>query len=130
MWHGISMALYAILMGIGGYWIYQAHDEMPTSIPVFDAAIIGLATFRLVRLFTYDSVTDFIRSYFRQYKKGPGRTMYNLLSCPWCTGVWMALFSVTAYFLTEYAWYPIFVLAIAGVGSYLQIIIWKVGLEA
>lgn len=129
LWHGIFMVLYAVLVAIGGYWIYRVNDGIPTTIPLVDIALISLANFRLVRLFTYDSVSDFIRLYFRQYKTGPGKTMYHLLSCPWCTGVWMALFIVTAYFLTGYAWYPIFILAIAGIGTYLQIIIWKVGLE-
>ncbi|NBD74071.1 DUF1360 domain-containing protein [Patescibacteria group bacterium] len=112
--------------------------ELPTSIAFFDAALIALATFRLTRLFVYDRITRWMRDLtvdkevvseaplssvtIRQpVIAGPRRALHELVTCPWCFGVWAALLTSFAYFATPYAWYPIFVLAIAGVASVLQV---------
>lgn len=128
-WHAVFVLVYLILVGASLYTINMVRGAIPTAVPLLDLALIAFAVFRLIRLFTYDMVMSFVRDYFVQYEKGPGRTIWKLLDCPWCTGVWMAWVVVTAYFITPYAWYVIFLLAMAGAGSYLQIIIWKVGLE-
>jgi len=93
-----------------------------------------LATWRLVRLFVYDNITKFIREQFydvvkagRGYrlekpKAGPRRTLADLFSCPWCFGVWAGAFVVFCYLLTEYAFYPVLLLAISAVATYLQLL--------
>lgn len=112
--------------------------ELPTSVTFFDATLITLATFRLTRLFVYDPITRWVRDLMvdkevvseeplssvtirKPVIAGPRRTLHELVSCPWCFGVWAALLTSFTYFATPYAWYPIFVLAIAGVASVLQI---------
>jgi energy-converting hydrogenase Eha subunit G len=52
---------------------------------------------------------------------GPRRALADLVSCPWCVGLWFALFVAFFYFLTPFAWFPILFLAIAGVASILQV---------
>ena len=95
----------------------------------FDITIIALATFRAIRLLSYDKIFAFARNLFlvRQsdgtYQKeggGPRRTIAELLECLWCTGLWAALFLTTLYFAAAVGQFFVVVLAIAAVGSLLQ----------
>lgn len=121
--------------------------SLPTSISVFDLILIILATFRLVRLFVYDKITRFLRDLFfqaneayteegvtyfskKERMQGPLRTMYELLTCPWCFSVWAAMVVTFFYFLSPYAWLPILVLAVSGVASLVQVFANMIGWSA
>ncbi|KKT88582.1 MAG: hypothetical protein UW95_C0023G0011 [Parcubacteria group bacterium GW2011_GWC1_45_14] len=119
--HFISMLAYGALVFIAISILYSL-GKIGTKIPSFDLVILGLATFRLTHLFVYDMVTDYIRDYFGKFERGAGKTLSELLNCPWCTGVWAALFIGFFYLLTPLAFYPIFFVALAGIGSIFQII--------
>jgi hypothetical protein len=125
-WHFIFSTVFVALVAFSLIYL-KSHSRLPRRIPTFDFILLGLATFRLVRLFTYDLVTNFVRDHFKKYQSGSGRTIWHLLDCPWCSGVWAALVVTFFYFATPYAWYPILILAIAGVGSFIQITILKIG---
>ena len=128
-WHFVSTMAYVALLAATAMVLYWKNGALPKGIEVKDWILIVFAIFRLTRMFVYDSVMSFVRDNFSEYEKGPGRTVCNLLDCPWCTSVWMALPVVFFYFLTPIAWYPIFILAVAGMGAFIQITIWKIGLE-
>lgn len=102
-----------------------ARGSIPTSISFFDLSLITLATFRLTRLFVYDKMTRFVRDIFTPVDKdnnnGPLRTIHDILSCPWCFGVWAATMVTFFYFLTPLAWLPILILAVAGLSSFIQL---------
>jgi len=122
-------------------------ERLPVGIDLAGALLITLATFRLIRLFVYDKITRFFRDLFLQkavigegavegviirqkYVSGPMRTISDLLSCPWCFGIWAAFMVSFFYFLTPFAWYPLFFLAVAGVASLLQLLANLVGWHA
>ncbi len=109
---------------------YSVNGGLPRSIDFFDAVLLSLATFRLVRLFVYDKVTAWIRAMFNDAVDGPRKTLADLLGCPWCFGVWAALGLVFVYFVFPVAWYFILILAIAGVGSFLQLLSNLIGWKA
>lgn len=127
----------SILLERGGY---------PWRVNVFDAILMSLAVFRITRLLVYDKITRFIREWFLQkrevtqdgavyveyypYKRGPLLAVSELLQCPWCVGVWIAFFVVFGYFAFPWAWYIMLILAVAGVGSLLQIIGNSIGWRA
>lgn len=117
--------------------------QLPTTISTFDFIILALAVFRTVRLLTYDSIAQFIRDWFVVTTTHPDgmvtrvplpygfrRTLGNLISCPWCVAVWITLVYSFFYFLTPYAWYPLVLLAIAGVASVFQIFANLIGWHA
>lgn len=113
------------------------HDITP-----FEFAILSLAAFRLTRLVVYDKITAFFREQFynaktlktsvvlEKPKSGPRRTLADLLSCPWCFGMWAGATVVFFFELTPYAYYPILMLAISGVGTLLQLLANMVGWKA
>ncbi len=125
-WNFIFTVIYMFLVIVSGLILYFL-NKFPSQIGIFDFIVLIFAIFRLIRLFVYDYIMKYIRNYFEKFESGPGKTMSNLLNCPWCTGIWMALFASFFYFLTPIAWYPIFLLAVAGIASYFQIIIIKIG---
>lgn len=127
-WHFVFSAFFVFLVASSLFYL-KSENKLPNKIDPFDFILLSLAVFRLIRLFVYDMVTDFVRNYFAKYQKGPGKTIYRLLDCPWCTGVWMAFFVSFFYFATPMAWFPIFILALAGLATFIQITIWKIGLE-
>jgi len=108
----------------------------------FDYLVVTLATWRLTRLFVYDSITRFVREQFmdvvksgRGYrlekpKAGPRRLLAELFSCPWCASVWAGTFVVFFYVLTPYAVFPLVVLAVSAVASFMQLLANLVGYNA
>lgn len=95
--------------------------RLPQTVPVFDVVLMAFATFRISRLVVYDRIARWFRDLFAR----PGgffETMRYLLDCPWCVGVWAALVVIVCYQLYDWAWFIIFFLALAGMGSLLQIV--------
>lgn len=105
---------------------------LETGLQPIDYILMMLATWRLVRLFVYDTVTKFIREQFwdlekvgRKHelvkpKEGPRRTLADLFGCPSCVSVWVGTIVVFFYMLTPYAFVPILLLAVSAVATFLQ----------
>ena len=119
----------------------EAYKPLST-LTVFDYVLMSLATFRLVRLFVYDKITAFFREQFYDVvsskgdmilvkpEHGPRRTLADLMSCPWCFGMWAGGMVTFFYLLTPYAFYCVVLLAIGAVGSFLQILANFIGWKA
>lgn len=127
-WNLISSVIFISLIILLIYYL-KVSGKMIYKISSFDFFILTLAVFRLIRLFTYDDVTEYIRSYLAKSEKGPKKTLYNLLDCPWCTGVWMSFIVIFLYTVVPYSWVLLLIMALAGAGTFIQITIWKIGLE-
>jgi len=137
LWNFLFGLLFLAILGGAMYILYRTLGSLPQRIPLADFILIALATFRLTRLFVYDKITAWFRDLFKESREitldgvtytersvplnGPRRTISDLLSCPWCIGVWFALFTTTLYFLTSWSWYLILVLALSGVATLLQL---------
>lgn len=149
LWNAIFSVAFLVLFALF-YWINTDGLDMLqwiAAIGVFDITIMALATFRIVRLVSYDKIFAFVRNFFLDpiapaspvgeehacencrsgaapgYKKPPGgprRTVAELLECMWCTGLWAALGVAFLYFLAPPARLLVIILAIAAVGSFLQ----------
>ncbi len=146
-WNFVFSILYAVLLALAVYDIYGRTGMFALYLTTLDLIVIPLAVFRIIRLFTYDKITEWFRDLFKKrtevkgsdglvyvdyvaYSRGPLRTMSDLLACPWCTGVWASLAVVYLYFAVEWFWLPLFILAVAGVGSFLQLIANMIGWKA
>jgi hypothetical protein len=114
IWNTILSLFFAALVIAADYWLFKT-GRMFYDVPV----LIALATFRLVRLFTYDHITKFIRDWFSGSKETSlAGTLGALLNCPWCTGLWFSFLVVFSYFATPFAWPIILILALAGLASF------------
>ncbi|MEH7177464.1 DUF1360 domain-containing protein [Neobacillus vireti] len=111
------------------------------NVDLFDFLLLALASFRLTRLFVFDKITEFIRAPFfdevrEENEEGTMEIYYvpketpmrkfigELLSCYWCTGVWMSVFVVAGYLWLPIIFVPIIlILAVAGIAAILETLI-------
>lgn len=119
-WNIIFSLAYVFLLLGSANMLYRL-GKIQNVVPVSDLFLTSFAVFRLIRLFVYDSVFGYVHDYLAKFESGPRKTLSDLLSCPWCTGVWAALLVAFFYFSFPPAWYVVFILALAGIGSSLQI---------
>jgi len=142
LWNAVFSAFFLVLIIMGAI-ILETESRIPyAELTLVDYALVTLASWRLVRLFLYDAITRFFREQFmdvvkvgRGYrlekpKSGPRRTIADLLSCPWCFGVWASAMVLFFYLITPYAVFPVMLLALSAVASSLQIIMNLVGHKA
>lgn len=72
------------------------------------ALVLGVAAYRLWRLVGYDKITERWRTRLNPF-------WYDMVTCPWCAGSWIA-FAVTAGYAVLYGLaYPILVALAAAV---------------
>ncbi len=128
LWHNFFSVAYLVLVAGATYYL-KLQNELTRDISWFDFTLLVLATFRLAHLFTYDSITEHIRAYFRKFTSGYRKELSSLINCPWCTGIWFGLLVTFLFFLTPLAHFFILAVAISGLATFLQIVIWKIGLE-
>jgi hypothetical protein len=129
-WH-TALSLFFIVVAVLAYLWLAAAGKLSAWIPLTDFVLIVLAVQRLVRLFTYDNITAFVRGWF--FGADPESflgALGTLINCPWCTGLWFSLVVVFFYFLTPIAWYAILVLAIASAASFIQLLANFIGWSA
>lgn len=139
MWNFISTLAFLLLFGILAPLVVDLRKvpEIPNATQVI---LIVLATFRLIRLFVYDEVMKWFRDLFwdpspdgailSKPPRGSRRVMADLLDCPWCLGIWSALFSVFVYFYFSWGPFLVFILAVAGASSFIQVVSNAVGWTA
>ncbi len=141
-WNVVFSIFFLFLM-IMATIILETESRIPfAQLTIVDFTLITLASWRLTRLFVYDAITKFFREQFYDVVKagkgmelekpkfGPRRTLADLLSCPWCFSIWAAATVIFFYLLTPYAFYPILVLAISAVATFLQLLSNAVGHRA
>ncbi|MFF9310172.1 DUF1360 domain-containing protein [Streptomyces sp. NPDC014748] len=78
--------------------------RLPDRVPPWDLLLLGAATFKGARLLTKDKVTSFLRAPFTRRSEeipagevmdeprgdGVRRAVGDLVSCPFCSSVWVA----------------------------------------
>jgi hypothetical protein len=141
-WNVVFLLFFVLLVIMGAIILETESRISITDLELTDYVLITLASWRLTRLFVYDGVTKFLREQFWDLKKsgrgyklekpkvGPRRTLADLFDCPWCFGTWAAASVTFFYLITSYAVFPVVVLAIAGVATFLQIFTNLVGNKA
>ncbi len=125
------LSVFYVVVAVAAYSWLAVNGRLAQWVPLGDFFLMAFAIFRLVRLFTYDSITQFIRDWFH----GKSTTSFlgtlgTLVNCPWCTGLWFALVVVFGYFATPAAWYLILVLALASIASFFQLLSNLIGWSA
>lgn len=136
----------SVVMLVAELWILYVLDSIPVAIGIFDAVLISLASFRITRLFVYDGIMQFVRDWFlhrtvmytsdevvirrKKYPSGFLRAMSDLFSCPWCFGLQAAMLVVFFFYLSPLAWIVIFMFAVGGVATFVQLMANAIGWRA
>jgi hypothetical protein len=103
--------------------------------------ILALACFRLTRLIVFDKITEFLRQpffdeveeenedgtvevYYLPKKTAIKKFIGELLSCYWCTGIWISALLVAGYLFLPTLFVPIILIfAIAGLAAILESVV-------
>lgn len=136
-WNAFFFILFPIA-AILSFWLLQKTETVSTlwSLGVFDIAILSLATFRVVRLVVADKIFSFGRSLFNNTlsdgtemkpESGFRRAVAELIECPWCVGVWAVLLVIVLYIIAPVGRFFVMLLAIAALGSLIQILSRRIG---
>ena len=136
-WNAVGLLLFVGLCGISFALIFSCGDLGVDRVGLLDLALLGLATFRLIHLISYDRVLDFARvvvmdsegSRLKAADRGWRRVVCELMECLWCAGLWSALIVVTAYAMGNWGRLGTLLMAVAGLGSLLQVISKAVAIE-
>lgn len=130
-WNFIFSVFFIIVLIAALWYMKSVRGFYLGQVAPFDALLLALASFRVTRLIVYDKISRWFRDLFEDPSGyGLRHTIHDLLSCPWCIGFWSALILVVAYFVYPWAWTVIFFLAVAGVGSLVQLYANKIGWQA
>jgi hypothetical protein len=129
-WNVIALFAFAVLCALSVAVLSRYAASDLDEFDFLDLALLGLGTFRLVHLITYDKIFAIVRDPFMDAKGGRlrkasggwRRLVCEFLACIWCTGMWSALLAVTVYLLGPWGRFTVMVLAVAGLGSLLQVI--------
>jgi hypothetical protein len=92
---------YAALAGtfsaVLGSFLFVAGRRLPERVSLADTVRIGLASYKIGRLIAKDPVTSFVRAPVTEdpdatepKREGPARALGELLTCPYCIGLWVA----------------------------------------
>ena len=141
-WNVIFLFFFSALVFMGAVILESLAYKKFDTLAVIDYILIILASMRVVRLVIYDKIFAFFREQFYDVVEqkgkvllvkpvnGPRRTLVDLLTCPWCFGVWATAMVTFFYMLTPYAIYPILILALSSVVTFLQILSNLIGWKA
>lgn len=143
VWNFVFLIFFLVVVWVE-LGLLQKYGYRPVySVTIADTVLITLASFRVIRLVVYDRIFGFFREQFWDVNlveggeivltkppRGPRRTIADLLSCPWCFGMWAAAMVTFFYFLTPYTFYVVLFLAISSIASMLQITANLVGWKA
>ncbi len=102
--YAATMTVYAGLVGALAGLARATGRDIPERVPAADIAMCAAATHKLSRLLAKDPVTSPLRAPFTAYRgtEGPAelreevrgqggrKTVGELVTCPFCTGVWVA----------------------------------------
>ena len=128
-WNFIATVLYAVFVVILGF-VLKEKEILIDDITFWDVFLLSLATYRLTRILVFDKifklVRDFIKSRSRLYLF---QVIKEIITCPWCAGVWVAMIIVILYYLVPFGNIFIYLLVISGIGSFFVVVVNYIGLS-
>ena len=107
-----AMGIYSALVAAGAAAVKASGRELPDRIPLGDAVLLTVATFRLARRLAKDPVTSPIRAPFTAFRGPSGHAeiaeevrehggvkhaVGELLTCPFCLAQWVGTAFVFGY---------------------------------
>jgi hypothetical protein len=107
-----AMSVYVGLVSAGAAAVRAAGRELPARVPLGDATLLTIATFRLARRLAKDPVTSPLRAPFTTFQGASGHAevaetvrehggvkhaVGELLTCPFCLAQWVGTAFVFGY---------------------------------
>ena len=118
----VTASIAFVLLAAVCVWLIRAYGAFePSALTFLDLALLGFACLRLIHLVTFDKILEPLRRRLQSGDRMAG-LLAGFVACIWCTGMWSAMVVTTLHFLPPWGRFAIWVLAVAGFGTLLQVI--------
>lgn len=119
---GVAASIAFLLLAAICVWLIRELGAFePAALTFLDFALLGFACLRLIHLVTFDKILEPLRRKLQSGDRMAG-LLAGFVACIWCTGMWAAMIAATLHFLVPWGRFAIWVLAVAGFGTLLQVI--------
>jgi hypothetical protein len=119
LWNFTSIFFYFGLVVLVGYIMNESGHNI-REISTRDLIVLTLASYRLTRIVVFEKIFKYARDFIRSNNKFYFfSTLQFIVTCPWCAGVWMVLVMVVFFYLIPYGDLLAYILAIAGMASFI-----------
>ena len=102
--HAVLMGVFASLCTTFVLWLRRSGRKLPDHVGAGDLLLVSVATHKAARLIAKDRVTSPLRAPFTRFQRSAGpaevaeeprgaglrRSIGELVSCPYCLGMWIA----------------------------------------
>jgi hypothetical protein len=107
-----AMGVYGAVVGVGAAALRASRKELPSRVPLGDAVLLTVATFRTARTIAKDPVTSPLRAPFTSFQGTSGEAevaeeirehggvkhaVGELITCPFCLAQWVGTAFVFGY---------------------------------
>ncbi len=122
--------LFFILCLVGLGYALKSAGISREDFTLGNITLMILATYRMTRILVFDKIFKLIRDFFRTHQR-----LYvfyvtkEIITCPWCAGIWVALIIVALFFLVPFGDIFVILLTISGVASFVVVLVNYVGLS-
>jgi hypothetical protein len=131
-----TMGVFGAISGAALLAARRTGHELPERVGARDLVSVGVASHKVSRLIAKDKVTAPLRAPFTEYEgdggpgevsersrgKGAQRAVGDLLSCPYCLGLWVvAAFSISLLFAPRLTRFVASIFSALTISDFLQI---------
>ena len=128
-WNFLATVFYVVCLVGLGYGLSKMGITRE-DFRIGDIALMAIATYRLTRILVFDKIFKLFRDFLKSRERlSLFYVIREIITCPWCAGVWVALIIVALYFMVPFGDIFIILLTISGIASFLVVAINYIGLS-
>ena len=128
-WNFLATLFYVVCLVALGYGLERLGITRE-DFRIGDIALMAIATYRLTRILVFDKIFKLFRDFLKSRERlSLFYVIREIITCPWCAGVWVALIIVALYFMVPFGDIFIILLTISGIASFLVVSINYIGLS-
>ena len=128
-WNFLATVFYVVCLVGLGYGLNKMGIGKE-DFRIGDIALMAIATYRLTRILVFDKIFKLFRDFLKSRERlSLFYVIREIITCPWCAGVWVALIVVALYFMVPFGDIFIILLTISGIASFLVVSINYIGLS-
>jgi hypothetical protein len=128
-WNFLATLFFILCLIALGYFMRRQGIALQ-DISLLELFIMSLAAYRLTRILVFDKIFKLFRDFIRS--RSGWKVFYvirEIITCPWCAGVWVALAILVLYYFVPFGKLFIYILAISGIASFFVIVVNNIGLS-
>ena len=128
-WNFLATIFYLICL-VGLAYMFRLKGITKEDFRIGDIALLSIATYRLTRILVFDKIFKLFRDFLKSRENlSLFFVIREIITCPWCAGVWVALIMTALYYLVPFGDIFTILLTIAGIASFVTVSVNFIGLS-